>query len=205
MERTIKSFLRGNVAVILLLAYFGRLAIPAGIGPFRLAGFFYLFTLPVVTAVLLGIGAWGCFGLVKSRIRRIAIHPKHKSFSSLAAFGFALLSLSFVSLYSYHHKRFDSVLWKDVEKSMQWDANLLTPRQRMTADLVENVLPGLVRGEIEALLGVPYESWRSEDGLWKILYVLGPERGFGVDAECLAIEFDEAAEFQNAETFGNCG
>ena len=64
-------------------------------------------------------------------------------------------------------------------------------------DLGENVLPGQNRSDVERLLGIPDYSWEPEEGGWSLMYLVGPEKGLGVDNQCLLIHFDEHDVFQS--------
>ena len=201
----IKTFLRRNIIPILVFIYFARFAIPQGNYRFTLTFFFYYFTIYLVVGLLVVIGIWGMVGSVKSRFESKLPNSQHKSFFVLAVFGLTLFSLSLISRYAYDHKRFDSGVWKNQEISLDWDVNLITPRQRMTNDLVENVLPRLNKDEVESLLDLPDNVWEPEEGGINFLYFLGPERGLGVDFECLLIHFDKTGHYQSHKAFGNCG
>ena len=49
-------------------------------------------------------------------------------------------------------RKFDSAIWQN-ESSTEPDNNLISEREKMLKDTVENVLPGKTRSEIEELLG----------------------------------------------------
>jgi hypothetical protein len=116
-----------------------------------------------------------------------------------------LFGVAAITRYTYFYQKFDSQLWKNTKVSMDFDANLLTPRQRMMEDLVKNNLSGLARAEVESLLGAPDDSWQPEGGGWDYLYVVGPEKGLGVDDQCLQIHFDEKDNFTSYEDIPVCG
>src|SRR5688572_6981931 len=86
------------------------------------------------------------------------IFPKRNIFLILAAIGLILFGLSLISHQVNFHKEFNSELWKDKSTSLEVDSDLITPRQRMTNDLVNNILPGLTRVEAISLLGLPDDS-----------------------------------------------
>lgn len=201
----IRSFLRRNIVAILIFIYFVRFAIPLGVYRLTLTFFFYYFTIYLVVGLLVSIGIWGIAGLIKTKHQNKSVNPQHRYFLLLAIFGLALFGLSLLSRYAYDHKKFDSTIWKNQKVSLDWDINLITLRQRMTNDLVENVLPGLDKNKVESLLDIPNDVWEPEEGGVNFLYVLGPERGLGVDFECLLIHFDETGYYQSHKTFGNCG
>jgi len=201
----LKIFLKNNIILILILIYFIRFAIPQGTRGFSLTFFFYYFTLYIVVGGLILVGIIGIIALFQSYKKNSLLSSKHKSLLIIATFGLILFGISLISQYFYDHKKFDPILWKDTTASLMWDSNLLTLRQRMTNDLTKNILPGLKKTEAESLLGLPNDTWESDEGGINFLYVLGPERGFGVDYECLLIHFNEKDYYQSHETFGNCG
>ncbi len=97
--------------------------------------------------------------------------------------------------------KFDSVIWQS-ESSTKPDDNLISKREKMLQDLVENILPGKPQNEIEKLLGksleTPYFSSINKD----LIYYLGPERDnyFGnIDSEWLLIWLDESDKFEKYE------
>lgn len=49
-------------------------------------------------------------------------------------------------------RKFDSAIWQN-ESSTEPDGNLISEREKMLKDLVENVLPGKTKNEIEKFLG----------------------------------------------------
>jgi hypothetical protein len=93
---------------------------------------------------------------------------------------------------------FDSVAWK--RRAYDSDANFMWPtRKRMVDDLQQSgILQSKSRAEVIALLGEPDNSLSaSKDG---ITYVLGPERGYGVDYEWLQIHFDSKGHVREVNT-----
>lgn len=72
-------------------------------------------------------------------------------------------------------------------------------RKRMADDLLKRgLLKQKTRAEVIELLGEPDNaSFTSKDG---IAYVLGPERGYGVDYEWLQIHFDTRGYVRDANT-----
>ena len=67
----------------------------------------------------------------------------------------------------------------------------------MLGDLIANVLPGMKRDDIVALLGDPSEgNMRHADLVW----CLGLERGlFGIDSEWLLVWFDDGGVVSRSE------
>jgi hypothetical protein len=74
----------------------------------------------------------------------------------------------------------------------------ITPRQKMLRDVVENLLPGKTRREIEALLGPSSATWYFEDTGRDLIYMTGPERDtpFSIDSEWLLIWLDQNDRFE---------
>jgi len=67
----------------------------------------------------------------------------------------------------------------------------------MIDDVVNNVLPGKNKDEIENLLGKEVHSGCFSSMGCDLIYILGPERGFvSIDYEWLLIWFDEEGNFQ---------
>lgn len=85
---------------------------------------------------------------------------------------------------SVSRPRFDSEVWKSVSDN---DPGKLA----MVDDLLaQNILVGMTRPEIDALLGTPPQTSYFRD--FDYVYWLGPERGFiSIDSEWLCIDFDK--------------
>lgn len=89
---------------------------------------------------------------------------------------------------------FSSEFWQQ-NASTAWN-NGISEREKMLKDLVENVLPGKSKDEIEQLLGESLDTpyFRSIDK--DMIYYLGPQRdSLGVDSEWLLIWLDEEGYF----------
>ena len=99
-----------------------------------------------------------------------------------------------------YESQFNSTIWQATE-SAQWVETGITARQGMLGDVVENVLPGTNREEIERLLGTtrdtPYFRSTGRD----MIYLLGPERDslFVLDSEWLLIWLNDGGEFERFE------
>jgi hypothetical protein len=92
---------------------------------------------------------------------------------------------------------FDSADWQ-AASSNRGDAP--TVRQRMVGDVVQRLLPGKSRGEIERLLGPSLDTKYFKETGRDLIYVLGPERSFiSIDDEWLLIWLDQAGRFRQAE------
>lgn len=79
-------------------------------------------------------------------------------------------------------KEFDSRVWRDAADSL--DQN--NPRAAMVADIRRRLEPGMSKGDVKELLGIPEMERPS-----CFLYILGAWSGFRVDYDALEIEFDE--------------
>lgn len=76
-----------------------------------------------------------------------------------------------------------------------------TPRQRMLADVIDNVLPGKSEEQIAAILGPPLEASRLITKGRGMIYVLGPVRDayFRVGPEWLIIRLDSDGKYRKFE------
>ncbi|MCP4371622.1 MAG: hypothetical protein GY797_26395 [Deltaproteobacteria bacterium] len=94
-------------------------------------------------------------------------------------------------------KQFDSAIWKD-ESSTKLDKNLISEREKMLKDLVENVLPGKTKIEIQNLLGNSLETAYFSSINKDLIYYMGPERDnyITIDSEWLLIWLDESDKFK---------
>jgi hypothetical protein len=203
-KEEITSSIKSNIIPILVVIYFVRFAIPQGIYSINLTGLFYTLTIYLVVGCLIVAGLIGIIGYIRFRLKNTIFTAQHKSFLITAVLGLALFGLSFITRDAYLHINFDSDRWRNTKVSLDSDNNLLTLRQRMMKDLVENNLAGLNRSEVEALLGAPDNSWQSAEGDWTFLYVVGPEKGLGVDNECLEIHLDEKDQYKRYEDVPIC-
>jgi len=87
--------------------------------------------------------------------------------------------------------KFDSAIWK-ADEAKPLPKDLVTSRQKMLKDLVENVLLNKSREEIVNLLGQSTETSNFR-GKYDLIYRLGPERDsvFGLDYEWLLIHLKD--------------
>ena len=198
-----------KIVRIYLFVYFGFIIFPQWANIYSPYFLIWLVILPIILLIFLIIGVEGGIGLWRAKLQNAPYNPKHKYYLrlvgiSLLWFGISIM-LSYGTQYIYNHKNFNSEIWKHPnEAGYTLYDSIPSIRQRMVNDVVENILPGSTRKEIESSLGSPYESWNS-DGTEYILYILGPERGLGVDSECLFIEYDVEGNFQKYNVSGNCG
>jgi hypothetical protein len=74
----------------------------------------------------------------------------------------------------------------------------ITPRQKMLGAVVEKVLPGRTRSEIEAALGPSEATPYFKSMGYDLVYVTGPERGLmSIDYEWLLIWLDKTGHFDH--------
>lgn len=92
-------------------------------------------------------------------------------------------------------RKFDRSSWTASPPSVRGD---ITPRQKMLGDVVENLLPGKSRNEIEEMLGKSEVTSYFEETGRDLIYMTGPERDtpFSIDSEWLLIWLDENSRFQ---------
>ena len=187
---------------VLLFAYFGFMAIPQGFRPFSPQFLIWLVMLPVIVLVLIAIGVWGIIGIQRARASHVSPNPRYVSFAQISGLGLLWFVTSagfaYGTHYLYNHKKFSSEIWRD-PNSAQYVSYDLTLRQRMLDDVVENILPGSTQSEIEILLGESMNTGYFSGNERDLIYVLGAERGFGVDSEWLLIWFDETGNFERYE------
>jgi len=92
--------------------------------------------------------------------------------------------------------KFDAQIWS-AKTSANYVANDFTPRQKMLKDVVENIIPGKSRDEIERLLGQSLETGYFTASERDLIYILGPERSFiSIDSEWLLIWLDNEGQFE---------
>lgn len=92
--------------------------------------------------------------------------------------------------------QFDRETWQH-EGSCRFVDGDITPRQKMLRDVVEEVLPGMTRAEIEEQLGPSLDTSYFRTTGRDVIYVTGPERGFiAIDSEWLLIWLDENGRFE---------
>lgn len=94
-------------------------------------------------------------------------------------------------------RTFDSLIWRD-KSSVQSDDNSISEREKMLKDLVENVLPGKTKNEIENLLGKSLETSYFKSIDKDLIYYLGPQRDnfMNIDSEWLLIWLDASGKFK---------
>jgi hypothetical protein len=92
--------------------------------------------------------------------------------------------------------KFDEAEWKKPEASKF--TLEISARERMLGDLIENVLPGKSREEIEQLLGPSLETPYFQSVDKHLIYYMGRQRGSGIniDSEWLLIWLNEEEIFE---------
>ncbi len=197
---------------VVLVVYFGLLLIPEWWPAFRATGayFVYALTLPFALLTLLVFGSWGAIGIVMSRTRQSPRQAKHRAMLGISLLGLLLFGSAYGlsaairgGLPSGSNLRsFDSAQWKD-ELSSDAASGEISVRQQMLGDVVDNVLPGRDRRELEEMLGpsleTPYFARSGRD----LIYLMGAERDsmFGVDSEWLLIWLDRSGRFERYQVW----
>lgn len=206
-----------NVSRILigaLAVFFSFLVLPR-VAPVvdTTAGYFFCFlTVLLVVGILAALALASAIAVAVSRNGR---HPRafaagvrglRVTLSGLFLFGAARVVL-FVTPQalpsSSYIEHFDRSRWT-APGAADYVRNDVTPRQKMLGDVVERILPGATREQIEAQLGpsldTPYFRSNGRD----LIYVLGPERGFfGLDSEWLLIWLESDGRFRRYELARN--
>jgi hypothetical protein len=192
---------------ILLFVYFGSLIVPQWSMLFSSHFLDWFLALPFIVLALFLVGVWGGIGIWRAKIKEAPLNPQHIYFIRLAGLSLSWFcvsaGLAYGTQFAYLHKKFNSEDWKNKASTGTFPFEHPSSRQRMIDDVVENVLPNKSKSEVVTLLGEPEEAW-IKDGVEHILYYLGPEV-FGVDYECLSIEYGDKGNFQDYHVFGNCG
>ncbi|MGD9853027.1 MAG: hypothetical protein AB7T38_17400 [Nitrospirales bacterium] len=93
-------------------------------------------------------------------------------------------------------KPFDSAIWKS-KASTDWNEGI-SAREQMLKEVIEKILPGKSRQEIESALGPSIEISYFRELDKDLIYYLGPERDglFNIDSEWLLIWMDEDGNFR---------
>ena len=187
---------------VLLFAYFGFMAIPQWFRPFSPQFLVWFLAFPIVMLVLIAMGIRGMIGIWRSKAGNTSPNPSYVSFVQVSGISLLWFIVSVGLAYGthnlYNHQRFNSEIWRN-PNSARYVSYDFTPRQRMLDDVIENVLPGSTQSEIEALLGESTNTGYFSLSERNLIYVLGAERGLGVDSEWLLIWFDESGKFERYE------
>jgi hypothetical protein len=206
--------IRGRVVatLIMLLVYFGVILIREWVpsigstGPF----FLYMLSLPLALLGLLGLGVWGGIGWLSSPNAGSPTRRRHRarllvSFTGLLVFGsFWGLSATIRGALptGSHLLPFDRSAWLDPASSEPVKGDI-TPRQKMLANVVNHVLPGRDRREVENLLGRSLETLYFKSTGRDLIYILGPERDslMRLDSEWFLIWFDASGRLRRYEIY----
>jgi hypothetical protein len=199
-ERAVRSVRVRRAAVLLGLAgYFALMVVPAWHPSLLRSGMYliYLVSLPFTLLSLLVAGVWGGVGWWRRR-GEPAWHAWHRSLLIIGVAGFGLFFAAQIAIrlvdhglpIGSHTARFDAEVWRAQDPFAKGGSDL-TARQKMVGDLVDRVLPGLTRNEIEALLGPsPQTDYLVTTGR-DLMYPLGGSRIFiPIDDEWLLIWLD---------------
>lgn len=199
-----------SIALLVIVLYFSVLLLPNWFPRFAGGAFFfwYLLSLPLVMAAVGLLGVWGLVGLIITRLRGRQPRERHRTYV-VFSIAVALIFLAILGLnraipgglpWGSQLLKFDERVWQD-PKSSVYVKNDITPRQKMLKDVVENVLPGKTREQIEQALGpsldTPYFQSTGRD----LIYRLGLERDllFAIDSEWLLIWLDDSGNFSRYE------
>lgn len=161
----------------------------------------YLFSLLLIVGCLLLVA-------IAAAVLRLRSDDRYRplfvcSVGGLLLFGLVLLLSNLLSRglpTGSYLRRFDSAIWR-MEASSSYVEGDITSRQKMLGDVVDHVLPGQTRQEIERRLGPSLETpYFSESGR-DLIYITGPERDtpFAIDSEWLLIWLDEHGRFERCE------
>ena len=147
--------------------------------------------LPIVLITLVVIGFQAGIGIWREKTGKSNPNLQNKYYGWLAVLGllwFAISGyLSNITYNKYAHQKFDSETWKDSNTNITRRIQL-SPRQRMSDDLINNVLPRIkTKTEMLDLLGQPNEQ-RKINNEESFIYYYGP--GF-FDIACIIINFDD--------------
>jgi hypothetical protein len=208
MKRTVQNLhpllTNKKTYYVFLFVYFGFITIPQWFHPISTLFLIWLLIFPVVALSLVVIGISGISGILESKANKWELTPKHISYTQISGVGLLIFAGSITIAYGthflYNHQKFDSRIWQDSNSASDVNQEL-TPRQRMLDDLVENILPGKNKDEVEAVLGKsPYSSSIGNKHI--LVYVLGLERRlFAIDPEYIRIWFDDLGNFERYEIF----
>jgi hypothetical protein len=190
-----------------VILYFALLLIPTGsrISTWTVLYFAYLLSLPFAGLILFSLGVWGGAGLFRSWVHDRPLTRRHRAFVLIACVGVTSFASAVGLLRTpqrplptgSHLQSFDRAVWRD-PNSAEYVKGDIAPRQKMLADVVKNVLPGLTRAELEELLGPSLETPYFKNEGRDLIYRLGPQRDsyFTIDSEWLLIWLDDAGRFK---------
>lgn len=170
--------------------------------------FWYWLLGSILFIVLLAVAAVaGAVSFLVSR-KRPALSIKARELALLLGLGLAAVVTLGVIANMVHGpmptgsyaQKFDRGSWAASPPYVHGD---ITPRQKMLGDVVENLLRGKSRREIEAMLGHSEATSFFQETSRDLIYMTGPERDtpFSIDSEWLLIWLDENGRFQRYEIY----
>ena len=202
IHNLVSPFANRKSIYIFLIAYFGFMIIPQWFRPFSPQFIIWLVTLPIILLVLILLGVLGIVGVWRTKTTQILPDSRHTSYAQLSGIGLLWFGISILLAYGthflYNHRKFDPEIWQN-PNSVKYVSYDLTLRQRMVDDVLENVLPGSTQDEIETLLGASTNTDLFFSREYDLIYILGAERGLGVDSEWLLIWFSDFGNFERYE------
>lgn len=166
--------------------------------------FLYLVSIPLVLLAAVGVLMFGAIGWAISSARSRPVRPSAPSLIIVPLTAILIFGLVFglraivadVLPTGSYAQAFEAEAWQSQE-SAELVRGDITPRQKMLGAVVQEVLPGSHRSQIEDALGpsldTPYFRSNGRD----LIYRTGLERDslFGIDSEWLLIWLDEAGHF----------
>lgn len=166
--------------------------------------FLYILSIPAVLLIVFIIGFISLLLIVMAK-RRGILPSKPATFGVSLLLSFLIITPLALGLLRYiprglpagsDIRTFDSVIWKS-ESSTDWKEGI-SRREEMLKDVIEKILPGKSRQEIETALGPSLNTFYFSSIDKDLIYYLGPERdGFlNIDSEWLLIWIDEDGKFE---------
>ncbi len=164
----------------------------------------YFFSVVAVLGVMLLAIAVGVVAVLLARAQRIPWRGRLRILVVFPSISLLLFAIVFGTLQviagdlpvGSRVMAFDAAAWKN-KSSATYAERDITPRQKMLGDIVENVLPGRTRLEIESRLGPSEETTYFQSTGRDMIYMTGPERGLlSIDSEWLLIWLDEGGQFE---------
>lgn len=164
----------------------------------------YFLSIPAVLLIILLFGIISLIRIVLAKHRDN--RPSRASIVGVSLLlNFIILTPLIIAVHQYipralptgsDTKPFDSVVWKS-ESSTDWNDGI-SKREQMLKEVVEKILPGKSRQEIESALGPSLQTSYFSDSDKDLIYYLGPERDglFSIDSEWLLIWMGEDGNFK---------
>lgn len=199
--------MRSRLVTALLIVYAAGLLLPVWFVALHRSGAYtiYLVSVPLVLVVLGAVWLWSVVPVVRAGVGRRSPPVAARRRLLVATLGLAAIGLM-IGVRGRLTRGlppgsfalpFDATAWQapDASELVVGDD---TPRQKMVGDVIERVLPGKQRHEVEALLGSSDGEYFTESGR-DLLYRLGMQRDVvSLDSEWLLIWLDEAGRFERA-------